>query len=191
VSAVSDQQQTTGAAGKIGLGAVAAGLVLSSGFLINHLTQWESGGTRVLVAYADHLAGGLPTVCNGLTAHVTQTPIVVGQRWTNAQCEAEEGRALQHIQRYLLTRCFKLLPPQSVFDMASSHAWNFGAGTTCGSGAMAAWNRGEWSLGCRRIQLHDDGRPAWSYAGGKFVRGLANRRADEHRKCMRDLSLPS
>jgi lysozyme len=185
---VSEQQ---GVAGKVGIGAIGASLVLASGFLMHHLTQWESGGDRVLVVYADHLAGGLPTVCNGLTRHVTQTPIIVGQRWTVERCEAEEGRAIAGIQRHLLTRCFKLVPPQSVFDMATSHAWNFGAGTTCGSGAMAAWNRGEWSLGCRRVQLHDDGRPAWSYVNGRFVRGLQNRRADEHRKCMRDVSLPS
>lgn len=166
---------------------IGAGLVLGSAALLGFLTDWESGGSRVLTVYADRLAGGLPTVCNGLTRHATATPIVVGERWTHAKCEAEESRALRvHVQEPLL-RCFTRNPPQSVFDAASSHAWNFGVVRTCGSSAMKAWNRGEWRLGCQRIYRSDAGQPVWSYAGGKFVRGLQNRRQAEYRLCMRDV----
>lgn len=168
-----------------------ATLLLASAPLIAHLTRWESGAKRVLVVYADKLAGGLPTVCNGLTRHVTKTPIVVGQRWTEEQCIAEEVAAVERVQAQV-AKCFKLPPSQSVFDMASSHAWNLGASATCGSGAMAAWNRGEWEQGCRRISRGDDGRVVWSFTShidstGKkvytFRQGLANRRADETEKC--------
>lgn len=173
---------------------LAAGLLLSTPLVVNTISQWESSGETVLVAYADQLAGGLPTVCDGLTRHVTSTPIIVGARWTLEQCEREQTAARERVQMHVLG-CFTRLPPQTVFDMASSHAWNFGAGTTCGSAAMAAWNRGEWELGCRRLQWGDDGRPVWSFVrtgrtlpNGKpeyrFVQGLANRRADEHAKCL-------
>lgn len=168
-------------------------ITLLSPQLFDHLEKWESGGkARVLVVNADKLAGGLPTVCNGLTKHVTRTPIVVGERWTDEKCAVEEGNALERLQRDLLP-CFKRLPPHSVFDMASSHGWNFGVSATCGSGAMAAWNRGEWERGCQRISRGDDGTLVWSFTRridpktGKnfftFVQGLANRRADETQKC--------
>ncbi|MDH0423447.1 lysozyme [Delftia tsuruhatensis] len=171
-------------------------VTLLSPTLVQHLEQWESGPKRVLVVYADSMAGGLPTVCNGLTRHVTTTPIVVGQRWTEEQCVAEEAAALERVQRQVIP-CFKRLPPPSVLDMASSHAWNLGAPATCGSGAMAAWNRGEWERGCQRISRGDDGSVVWSFTshiepktGRKvytFVQGLANRRADETKKCGADL----
>lgn len=171
-------------------------VTLLSPALIAHLQQWESGPARVLTVYADKQAGGLPTVCNGLTRHVTSTPIVVGETWTEEKCVAEESAALERVQRQLLP-CFKRLPPPSVLDMASSHAWNLGAAATCGSGAMQAWNRGEWQKGCNRISRGDDGRMVWSFTsridprtGEKvytFVQGLANRRADETVKCGGDL----
>jgi hypothetical protein len=58
------------------------------------LQKWESGKARVLVVYADKLASGLPTVCNGVTKRVTSTPIIVGERWTDEKCEAEERAAV-------------------------------------------------------------------------------------------------
>lgn len=171
-------------------------LVLASVALLEHLSRWESSSKRVLVVYADKLAGGLPTVCNGLTRHVTKTPIIVGERWTTEKCEREEEAAVIKVQT-ALAKCFKLAPPQSVFDMASSHAWNLGASATCGSGAMAAWNRGEWERGCQRISRGDEGQIVWSYVtdaktGRKvFVQGLANRRADETLKCAVDIAAPA
>jgi lysozyme len=167
-----------------------ATLVAGSPYLMGFLQKWESGKSRVLVVYPDKLAGGLPTVCNGLTRHVTSTPIVVNERWTDAKCEAEERAAVIAVQQRLAP-CFKQPPSQMVFDMATSHAWNLGASATCGSGAMQAWNRGQWALGCQRIARGDEGTLVWSYTcktvAGKrqctFVQGLANRRADEAETC--------
>lgn len=167
-----------------------ATLVASSPFLMGFLQKWESGKARVLVVYADKLAGGLPTVCNGLTRHVTSTPIIVGERWSDEKCEAEEQGAVIRMQQRLAP-CFKRAPNQMVWDMASSHAWNLGPAATCGSGAMAAWNRGQWALGCQRIARGDDGTLVWSYVcktvNGQrqctLVQGLANRRADEAATC--------
>lgn len=172
-------------------------LALGTAALVAFLAVWEGGkDSGESVVYADHLANGIPTVCNGLTKHVTTTPIIVGEKWPAEKCELEERRALIATQLKLET-CFNRLPPQSVFDMASSHAWNFGYGATCGSQAMKAWNEGNWALGCRRIALSDSGTPVWSYVktgrivGGepekKFVRGLANRRNAEFSGCVKGL----
>lgn len=180
----------------IGLAAaLAAGLVLASPALMDHLHKWEEGPKRQLTVYADKLAAGLPTVCMGLTRHVTTTPIIVGQTWSEAKCEREERAAVQKVQLQVL-QCLERVPPQGVLDTASEHAWNFGAGATCGSGFMAAWNRGDWYAGCRLTTFGHDGRRIWSYTktgktlpNGKpemqFVRGLANRRDDALRMCMR------
>jgi lysozyme len=163
---------------------VGAGLILCSAALLAFLGRWE--GEYELTVYADKLAAGLPTVCKGLTRHVTTTPIIVGEVWTAEKCKTEEERAVTAVQWELL-RCYTRTPPQSVFDASTSHAWNFGSPATCGSAAMKAWNRGEWDKGCRRLWQSDDGRPVWSYVktpnGYKFVRGLANRRAAERDLC--------
>lgn len=164
-------------------------LVLGGAGLLGFLGNWEGAGEYTV--YADKLAGGVPTVCEGLTKHVTSTPIIVGEKWSRAKCDAEVGAAVARVQLQL-AGCFKILPPQRVFDAASSHAWNLGAPATCGSGAMAAFNRGEWDRGCRRLSRGDDGTIVWSFTSrmvdGKkvftFVQGLANRRAAETDLCL-------
>lgn len=174
---------------------LAAGLIVGGAVVMDHLRKWEEGPQRRLTVYADQLAGGIPTVCMGLTRHVTSTPIIVGERWSEEKCEREERAAVNKVQRQLL-QCFDVEPPLPVFIAATGHAWNFGAPSTCASAAMKAWNRQQWALGCRRLEFGDDGRRVWSYVktgrtlpNGKpeyrFIQGLANRRADEHRICMR------
>ena len=178
------------------VGGVGAGLVLATAGLLAFINGWENGSPQFkdTVVYADKLAGGLPTACGGLTRHITDTPIIVGEKWPAAKCEAEMGKAVAKVQAQLL-RCFKVTPPQSVFDAATSHAWNVGAASTCASGAMAAWNRGDFALGCKRLYQSDAGRPVWSYVrtGRKnadgtpqmmFVQGLANRHKAEMKLCM-------
>ena len=147
------------------------------------IEKWESSGDRVLVAYADKIAAGIPTVCNGLTRHVTTTPIIVGEKWTDEKCEAHESAVTHTVQREL-AKCFTRLPPQSVFDAATSHAWNFGVRKTCGSTSMKLWNRGEWSLGCTRLAYTEKYKPNWSNVGSKFYQGLHNRRKDEMKLCL-------
>ena len=154
----------------------------------------KSGGSTV---YPDKLAGGLPTVCEGLTRHVTSTPIIVGEYWPKAKCDREVGAALITLQ-LRLERCFVHMPPQSVFDAATSHAWNNGVGATCGSVAMQKWRAGDWATGCARMVRDAAGKRVWSYVktgkllpNGKpqyaFVPGLANRRDIEFRRCMEDV----
>lgn len=184
--------------GSSNAGPIVGGVVFGSAMLLAFLALWESSGKPILTVYADRLAGGLPTVCDGLTRHVTSTPIVVGDRWTIEQCERETRAAVVRVQMRLI-QCFRATPPQSVFDAGTSHAWNFGAAKTCGSAAMSAWNRGDYPLGCRRLHRGDDGRMVWSYVKTgrtlpngqpeyRFVRGLQDRRRAEGEFCMRDVA---
>lgn len=175
--------------GRLLLGTVAAVAIIG---------LWEGGKAPdgSSVAYADKVAQGIPTVCAGLTRHVTSTPIIVGRRWSAEKCLAEERRAISTVQTQL-EKCFTRLPPQSVFDAATSHAWNNGVYNTCSSAAMKSWNTGDWAQGCRRMAKSDSGKRVWSYVktgrivGGKpeyqFVQGLANRRDSEAELCMQDV----
>ena len=160
--------------------AVAGGsVVAASAALMAFLGTWEG---REYTVYADKLAAGLPTVCKGITKHITDTPIIVGQRWSAEKCSAEEAAAIAKVQGQL-AKCFTVPPPQDVFDAFSSHAWNVGAPSTCKSSAMQAANAGDWMLACQRLSRSDTGRPVWVFAGGKFVQGLDNRRRAETAYC--------
>lgn len=168
---------------------LAGSLVLASAAALGILHKWEPAkGTEDshLIVYADKLANGLPTVCSGITKHVSTIPVVVGQKWTQEMCNQQESQALEKVQN-TLAQCFKTLPPQSIFDAATSHAWNFGVNKTCSSQAMKHWNQGNYKLGCRLIAFDYEGNPNWSYSNGKFVRGLHNRRLDEMNLCLKDV----
>ena len=160
------------------------GLVLGSAAVVAMIALFEGGMNRdgSSVVYADKLAGGLPTVCAGLTKHVTTTPIIVGERWSGEKCRAEMSKALATAQVQLL-KCFRVEPPQAVFDAATSMAWNVGVPSVCNSTAMRYWRAEAWALGCERMSVTASGKPNWSYVGGTFVRGLANRRGEETKHC--------
>lgn len=167
-------------------------LVLGSAALVAFVGGWERDKHHPYTVYADKLAKsarypqGLPTNCSGVTPYVTTTPMIVGEDWGEAKCDREDAAALAKVQTQL-RRCFIHTPPQSVFDAATSHAWNLGVSATCGSSAMREWNQGQWSLGCERLHFSAGGRAIWVYAGGKFIQGLDNRRAAEVALCKRDL----
>ncbi|MFP1683355.1 lysozyme [Alloalcanivorax sp. C16-1] len=160
---------------------VAGGLALASAALMAFLGVWEGEGEYTV--YADSLAGGLPTVCKGITPYTSSRPVVVGETWTAAECEAEEQRVVEQTQ-HALARCIEQPVPQHVFDALTSHAHNLGWPATCGSRAVRLINAGRLDAGCRALAWHPDGRPAWSYAGGRFYQGLHNRRLAEMAMCL-------
>jgi lysozyme len=169
---------------------LAGSLVLASAGAVGLLHKWEPARGKPgahLVVYADKLAEGLPTVCSGITKHVATIPVIVGEVWTQEVCDQQEEQALSKLQLQL-AKCFKVRPPQSVFDASTSHGWNFGENRTCGSQAMVQFNNGNYKLGCRLIAFEYDGTtPNWSYSGGKFIQGLHNRRIDEMKLCLKDV----
>lgn len=168
-------------------------LVLASAALVGGngmLDKWEPAKGKPnaeLIVYADRLAQGIPTVCNGITKHVATVPVIVGETWTKEKCLEQESQALEKLQTRL-AQCFTRLPPQSVFDSATSHGWNFGVNKTCGSSSMNFWNQGNYKMGCQLIAFQYDGTtPNWSYSDGVFVKGLHNRRVDEMKLCLKDV----
>lgn len=176
-------------------------LVLASAATIGMQDKWEPAKGKPdaeLVVYADKLANGLPTVCNGITKHVSTIPVVVGDVWTKEQCNQQEEQAIEKVQN-TLANCFKVLPPQSVFDAATDHAWNNGVTATCNSGSMKTWNNKGWMFGCRLLAFTPEGQPNWaSVKTGKilpngkpeyrFVQGLHNRGIDRVNLCIKDVN---
>ena len=80
---------------------LAGSLILASAAVVGGkglLDRWEpakGSPDAHLVVYADKLAQGLPTVCNGITKHVATIPVVVGEKWTQEMCNQQEEQALQ------------------------------------------------------------------------------------------------
>ena len=83
-----------------------------------------------------------------------------------------------------LADCIDVAISQPIFDALSSHSHNFGVPNTCSSRAVGLINSGRVADGCNALAHGPDGKPAWSYADGKFVRGLYNRRLAERALCL-------
>ncbi len=154
------------------------GLTLGSTVLVAFLALWEGGGQNGMTVYADKLAGGLPTACYGITKHVTDEPVIVGQYWSKEKCDRVMGVAVTKVQLKLLD-CLSHQPPQLVFDAISSHAWNVGYPKTCSSQSVKYINRGEYTKGCKLLANTFSGKPNWSYASGVYLPGLYDRRQTE------------
>lgn len=167
------------------MAAIAAGaLTLGSVPLIEFLARWEG---RETTAYADRLAGGVPTVCAGLTNATSPMPVVTGDYWSEQACKDIERLVVMGTQ-LKLADCLKVAVAQPVFDALSSHAHNFGVASTCASRAVGLINTGRLREGCEAIAHSASGEPVWSYVtqnGRKqFVRGLYNRRLAERDLCL-------
>ncbi|MGS1010139.1 lysozyme [Achromobacter anxifer] len=164
---------------------VASGaLTLFSTDLQQFLGSWEGDGQSVV--YADKLAKGLPTVCKGITRHSSPYPVVVGDYWSPLRCAKVEHMVVRQAQLDLAA-CINVAISQPILDALSSHAHNFGAASTCASRAVGLINSGRVAEGCDALAHGPDGRPAWSFADGKFVQGLYNRRLSERDLCLSGL----
>ena len=152
---------------------------LTSPLAYTSLERLEGNIHRV---YADHLAGGLPTFCAGRT----DPNAVVGTKLTSEQCQAINKITLLEYG-YAVLGCVNwdhLTPPRLVG--LTMFAINVGKEGACGSRAVRLINSGELAAGCDAIARGPDGRPAWSYAEGKFVQGLQNRRQAERKLCLQE-----
>ncbi|AZY48864.1 lysozyme [Bordetella avium] len=169
---------------------VASGvLILASAGLMGFLGRWEGEGQHVV--YADKLAGGLPTVCKGITKHTSPYPVVVGDYWSPDRCEEVERMVVAKGQ-LKLADCIQVHVSQPIFDALSSHAHNVGTAATCASRAVGLINHGRVAEGCDALANAPDGQPVWSYITDKqgrkvFVQGLRNRRLDERALCLSGL----
>lgn len=137
--------------------------------------RWE--GLR-LEAYLDIV--GVPTVCYGETKGVT-----LGDNYTKTQCDAMFS---QEVLDYR-DRLRPALTSDTVANRLSlerdaaytSLAYNVGVSGTAKSTAVRRLNQGDIAGGCEALGW-------WNKAGGRVVRGLVNRRAEETDLCMRGLA---
>jgi len=171
--------------GKIQAGALA----LASAPLVVFLGTWEGNGQNTV--YADKLAGGLPTVCKGITRHTSPFPVVVGDYWSPDRCADVEQLVISKGQLQLADCITNQDVGQNTFDALSSHAHNVGTPSTCASRAVGLINAGRIAEGCRALACAPDGRtPVWSFvtdAQGRkrFIQGLHNRRLAEMELCLK------
>ncbi|UVK90194.1 lysozyme [Pseudomonas sp. B21-051] len=169
--------------GRIMAGAIA----LASTPLVIFLGTWEGNGQNTV--YADKLAGGLPTVCKGITRFTSPYPVVVGDYWSPAKCAEVEQLVIRKTQLQLAECITNPNVGQNTFDALTSHGHNFGVTSTCASRAVALINAGRIAEGCKALAWAPDGKtPVWAFvtdAKGqkRFVPGLHNRRLAESRLC--------
>ena len=171
--------------GRIMAGAIA----LASTPLVIFLGTWEGNGQNTV--YADKLAGGLPTVCKGITRFTSPYPVVVGDYWSPAKCAEVEQLVIRKTQLQLAECIRNPNVGQNTFDALTSHGHNFGVSSTCASRAVALINAGHITEGCKALAWAPDGKtPVWAFvtdAKGqkRFVPGLHNRRLAEVGVCLK------
>lgn len=172
--------------------------VLASATYMGFVHDWEADKSTIeaaRVVYADRLARGEPTVCDGITNAVSPYEVIVGDIWSAERC-TEVNQIVAVKGQLQLLDCVKRAIPQNAFDALSSHAHNNGVGNTCASRALGLINAGRLVDGCRAIANGPDGKPAWSYVKTgkklpngdpemKFVPGLYNRRLAEVQLCIK------
>lgn len=145
-----------------------AGVVLASASLVGFVTHWE--GTEY-VPYRDIV--GVWTVCEGITG----PHVIVGKTYTQAECRALTGGAIEKHGRELLA-CIKAPIEQHVYEALASWAYNVGTGAACGSTLVRMVNAGRPAIEfCEQLLR-------WNRAGGREVRGLTNRRKAEYQTCV-------
>ena len=170
--------------------ATAAGLVASGALALlspdleRMLSRWEGEGQNVV--YVDKLAGGLPTVCRGLTRHTVKEPLVVGDYWSPEKCTEIERLVVEGGQ-IDLADCLPATIRQGAFDAASDMGHHFGNPRVCASRAVGLMWEGRWREACDAFAHAPSGQPVWSYVGATFYRGLYDRAVDRRRLCLSDL----
>lgn len=160
-------------------GAIPAALLaaLTSPLAYTTLERWEG---NILYVYADHLADGLPTYCAGRTDWKAQ----VGTKLTDDQCATVNKTTLLEYG-YAILECvdWNYLSVNRLIGL-TIFAINVGKVGACNSQAIQQINQGKIEQGCKLIAYKYDGTPNWSYAGGRYVQGLHNRRKAECSLCL-------
>ena len=149
------------------IGLSAAAILLATSIAAPMIFKWE-GDERV--ASPDPI--GIPTACSGHTRGV-----VLGRRYSAEECRTLLVMdAAQHTAE--IAHCIKVdVPPESLAAFGS-FAFNVGAPKFCTSTMNRKLNAGDLLGACA-------GLSRWTYAGGRQLRGLVNRRAEERAMCER------
>lgn len=149
-------------------GKAVAATLAAAALAVPAIVRWE-GWERV--AYKDPV--GIITACAGATKGVTQ------RTYADAECEALLLRdVVDHAWR--INTCLPADLPTETRAAFISAAYNIGTGAFCGSSMSRKALAGDLKGACASLSL-------WTKAGGRELRGLVNRRADERTLCERGL----
>lgn len=145
--------------------------VIVAALAVSLVGAWE--GLRTTV-YRD--AVGVPTICYGETRGVTMR---TGKK-TVEECKEMLGDGLVDFELGI-RKCLKYPDriPDKSYTAFISLAYNIGQHGFCRSSVARYLNQDPPNVirACHRIK-------AFNKAGGRVLRGLVNRRADEHRLCL-------
>jgi len=144
--------------------AFAAVLAIAAPFV----AKWEGNEP---VGYADVV--GIATACIGHTG----PDVVVGQSYTAEECRqffaSDAGSAARAIDA-----CVRVPLRANEAAALLSLAFNAGGPRVCNSTMVRLVNEGQpAATWCREFSK-------WVYAGGRKIKGLVNRRADEMKLCL-------
>lgn len=129
------------------------------------------------------VAGDVPTVGFGSTKRDDGTPVRIGDKITPPHALA---RSLAHIQKdeTRLRQCVTAPLLQAEYDLLVSHAYQYGAAATCGSGIVRSINAGRYVDACEQYSR-------WRFVAGRDCaqpgsgcRGVAIRAEERRTKCM-------
>jgi len=159
--------QAESAAKKKAIAVIGAGaLALAAPFV----AQWEGQRND---PYRDIV--GVWTVCYGDTRDVKP-----GQRQTDAQCQDRLYAQIADHAKPIVACVPQLKGKDYQLAASVSLAYNIGTGGFCKSTVAKRFRAGDLKGGCQAFY-------SWRFAGGKEVRGLANRRKQEIALCMKGL----
>jgi len=134
--------------------------------LISGAALWE--GTKYY-AYKDIV--GVPTVCQGYTGK----DIVFGKKYSPEECNNYLRKELKVHSEGMLN-CVTVPLTEYQYTAFTLFTYNVGVSAFCKSTAAKLLNQGKYTAAC-------DALLNWTYAGGKFVQGLYNRRVYEVAIC--------
>jgi len=146
-----------------------AGAIAGTGALaIAFIGGWE--GLR-LQSYPDVIK--VWTACYGETKNIKP-----GMKFTKAECDEMFARRLVEFEQGM-RKC--LVKPDTIpskpYVSFLSLTYNIGVNGFCTSSLPKKINAGDIRAACNTL-------PAFNRAGGKVVRGLVNRRAEERKLCL-------
>lgn len=121
--------------------------------------------------------GGILTICNGHTG----PDVRVNTYYTSDQCYA----ITQKDETTVATAALKVTPglkdKPEILASAISFSYNVGPGAYSRSSVARDFNKGDYKAGCADMLKY-------TYADGKYSKGLANRRQQEYIMCVKGIN---
>lgn len=150
-----------------GGGGIAAAIALAVPFI----AQWEGHNSH---PYKD--VAGVLTVCTGHTGR----DIVVKHVYSDPECQTLLTADVQGTVDGILKVSPQLEFKPYVLAATISFTYNVGVNAYAKSSVARDFNTANYALGCRDMLKY-------TYAGGRYLQGLANRRLAEYNVCMKGI----